>query len=151
MDVLRKYKVKLRPPSRELPKTNTTVEPSNTSGIPLQIPPLLARLTFPASENSTQNSTQVTSIPVYPALALQQPVTTSTYKYTNTGSVQTDSSTDLESSLGNHWMDGSTASAHAQGSLADFDNIWNDYIELGPNLNMSFWNNLFSDLGPGTA
>lgn len=30
--------------------------------------------------------------------------------------------------------------------LSDFDEIWTEYVELGPNMNMPEWDNLFSDL-----
>lgn len=78
----------------------------------------------------------------------------------NTGTVNTDSLSNVNLNLrsyadglppSDHGTAGSTAPADPQGYLADFDDIWNDYVELGPNLDMPHWDSLFSDLGPGMA
>lgn len=162
MDVLRKYKVKLRPPGIEHFRSNPTIRPNNTNttNTPHQRPSLLARLPSSALANPTQNPTQGTSTAVPPTPPLQQPVTTSTNHNTNTGTVNPPSSSHLTlnlqsynnvTSASDRWTAGSTTLADPQGCLADFDDIWNDYVELGPNLDMPGWDSLFSDLGPGMA
>lgn len=158
MDVPRKYKVKLRPPATERIKSNTRIEPNTTTNAPYQTPNLLAQQPSYAVASSTQRVTQVPSIPVPPTPSLQRPVTTSTNNSTKTGNVNTESSSSISLNPKSHFNKlpcsnnrtaGSTVPTETEGYLANFDDIWNGYVDLGPNLAMSYWDSMFSDLGPG--
>ncbi|OQV11302.1 Fungal Zn2-Cys6 binuclear cluster domain-containing protein [Cladophialophora immunda] len=173
MDVLRKYQIRLRPPSNERGKNKAPVQP-NTNVVPHQMTTSFAQLPFtPGSNSAAPDLTLSTTAPVRPIVRpLRRPVTNGTPgdQPPNTSSVGggDDSFTQLNLNLGSsanngpysfgggdQWpATGSVAPGLAQplqAWLVDFEDIWNDYVELGPELERPYWDSLFSDLGPGMA
>ena len=160
MDVLRKYKVKLRSPDPGHVRNNTTIQPSNVTTISHMRPSLRAQPPSYMFANSTACLTQVTSMSVPPTPPLSRRVMDSSNINTNTGIANTDPGSDFDLNLrscsnslplSNQGIAGSTTPVELLDCFADFDDIWNDYVELGPNLDTTHWDNLFSDLGPGMA
>lgn len=136
MDVLRKYRVKLRPPNTECIENNATIQPRNTTDVSHRMQSNLPRLPSGGFSDSIQNPTRVMSHLNPPIPHSQQPVTASTNTYNPSPSAPQTA--------------GLTVMAESQSWLADFD-IWNSYIELGPDLEIPQWDNLLLDLGPGLA
>lgn len=154
MDVLRKHKVKLRPYSTECIQHNTPSQQNTITRNHHHLPPPLV----PSSPaNYIPNLHRVTSVPAPLSQPIQQPIFPGPNDNTNTRSAHTDSFNNNTKSYPNNFsfseseVTASTGLAGSQDFLADFDDLWNDYIELGPNLDMSGWDNLFSDLGSRIA
>ncbi|KAJ9617102.1 hypothetical protein H2200_000823 [Cladophialophora chaetospira] len=155
MEVLRKYKVKLQPPGTEHSRNNTTSQPVNTTIIPSQRSALHAQPPLYTFPSATENLNYVASISAPPIPPLQRHMMTSSNNDTNAAlSYDLNSSSkffDTNLPLKHSGTGGSAMSADPQGCFADFDDIWNDYVELGPSLDVLQWDSLLSDLGPGMA
>lgn len=162
MDVLRKHKVKLRPGGGEFNTNNAAFHPTYTNNIPHQRPALPGRLPPSVFANSPQNMTQLASFPGAPLPPPHWPIMMSSDSNINTSTTNTElglnvnlnqRSNSNNFSLGDHGTTRSTGPADPdpQDCLADFDDIWNDYVELGSNFDTPHWDSLFSDLGPGMA
>lgn len=157
MDVLRRFKVKLRPEPVRSVDSGPAAEPRNnhTAAARRLQSETLAGPSY-GFERPSSSSQQLLSLPAPP-----RPIpewTTTSYTNPNTIGGAASSSPLMDHagfmdmanvqprSLNQPVTPSSIPSAGFKTSLADFDDIWNDYVELGPNLNGLQWDNLFSSL-----
>ena len=158
MDVLRRFKVKLRSEAVRSVDSGPAAEPRhhNTATARRLQSETLAGTSY-GFETPSNSSQQLRSLPVPPRPVPEWTMTS----YTNPNSIggAASSSSPLMDTAG--FMDmanvqprslnqpvtpSSIPPAGFKPSLADFEDIWNDYVELGPNLNGLQWDSLFSSL-----
>ena len=154
MDALRRFKVKLRTESVRSVNSGRAAEPRDYTATACRWPSVT--LAGPSDGITSNSLQQLRSLPVPPRPFPGWPVT----RYTDPNSISGDASVPSMNNAG--FMDitnvqppplnepnspSSIPLAGFKTPLADFDDIWNDYVELGSKLDGSHWDNLFSSLG----
>jgi hypothetical protein len=156
MDVLRRFKVKLRSEPVRSVDSGLAAEPRNNhtaTARRLQSETLAGpSYGFETPSNSSQ---QLLPLPGPPRPTPEWTTTGHTNPNTIGGAASSplmdnagfmDMANVQSRSLNQPVTPSSIPSAGFKTSLADFDDIWNDYVELGPSLDGLQWDNLFSSL-----